>query len=132
VAELISRLDEAHLLTVRHWRRLHGGAVHHAPCESQISRSAHRRRVAIHCGPYLFDLQAKGVAIVGAAGWAAAAWQSRRSIFKISLHAARRLALTILIYADEILTAPFQQTRPKIDANQEFVAIGMAISAQVS
>ena len=31
----------AHL---RHWRRLHGGAVHHAPHESRLARPAHRRR----------------------------------------------------------------------------------------
>ena len=32
----------------RHWHRLHGGAVDHAPCESQIARPAHRCR-RCHC-----------------------------------------------------------------------------------
>ena len=48
VAELISRLDETDLLTCRHRRRLHGGAVHHPPRESRPARPADRRRRRHH------------------------------------------------------------------------------------
>ena len=77
----------------------------------------------------VLDLQAQGVAIVGAvpAGLPRLAIPavSTQDVFSL-LPAA--LALTILIYADEILTARVFAARhgQKIDANQEFVALGMA------
>jgi SulP family sulfate permease len=77
----------------------------------------------------VFDLEAKGVAVVGEvpAGLPSLAipMVSLQDIFAL-LPAA--LALTILIYADEVLTSRVFAARhgQKVDANQEFVAIGMA------
>jgi sulfate permease, SulP family len=77
----------------------------------------------------LFDLAAYGVKVVGEvpAGLPTPAIPdvSVQDIFAL-LPAA--VALTILIYADEILTARVFATKhgQKIDANQEFIAIGMA------
>jgi MFS superfamily sulfate permease-like transporter len=77
----------------------------------------------------VFELQAKGVAIVGAVP----AGLPRLTIPSFSLQDVvtllpAALALTVLIYADEVLTARVFAGRhgQKIDANQEFVAIGMA------
>ena len=77
----------------------------------------------------VLDWQAKGVAIVGAVP----AGLPRLTIPVVSVQdilalLPAALALTILIYADEILTARVFATKhgQKMDANQEFVAIGMA------
>jgi high affinity sulfate transporter 1 len=77
----------------------------------------------------VLDWQAKGVAIVGAvpAGLPhlvipVVSFQDILALLPAAL------ALTILIYADEILTARVFSLKhgQKMDANQEFVAIGMA------
>jgi sulfate permease, SulP family len=128
VAELISRLDEAHLLT----------AAIGVVCMAAllIMRRVNRKIpgplivvvVAIIVS-VVFDLETMGVAIVGEvpAGLPSLAIPavSLQDIFAL-LPAA--LALTILIYADEILTARVFAAKhgQKVDANQEFVAIGMA------
>jgi len=128
IAELISRLDEAHLLTV----------VLGVVCMAALFIIRRQNRalpgpllvvVAAIIVSAVFDLQAKGVAVVGAvpAGLPRPAIPnvSVQDIFTL-LPAA--LALTILIYADEVLTARVFAAKhgQKIDANQEFVAIGMA------
>ncbi len=128
IGELISRLDEAHLLTVvlgviclaalliiRQVNRLLPGPLIIVVATIALSAA--------------FDLQSKGVAVVGEvpAGLPKLAIPavSVQDIFSL-LPAA--LALTILIYADEILTARVFAAKhsQKIDSNQEFVAIGMA------
>lgn len=77
----------------------------------------------------VWDLAARGVAVVGAvpAGLPSLAipsvtWQDILALLPAAL------ALTILIYADEILTARVFASKhgQKINANQEFIAIGMA------
>lgn len=128
VLELISRLDEAHLLTVAI------GAV----CMTTllIIRRVNRALpgplivvVGAIVASAVFDFAAKGVAVVGAvpAGLPSIAIPAVtvQDIFAL-LPAA--LALTILIYADEILTSRVFAAKhgQKIDANQEFVAIGAA------
>ena len=128
VLELISRLDEAHLLTV----------VIGVVCMAAllIMRRVNPKLpgplivvVATIVLSAVLDWQAKGVAIVGAvpAGLPSLAVPAvgLQDIFAL-LPAA--LALTILIYADEILTARVFSAKhgQKLDANQEFVAIGMA------
>ncbi len=128
VAELISRLDETHLLTFAI------GVVCMAALF--IMRRINRALpgplivvVGVIILSAVFDLQAKGVAIVGAVP----AGLPRLTIPVVSLQdifalLPAALALTILIYADEILTARVFAARhgQKIDANQEFVALGMA------
>jgi SulP family sulfate permease len=128
VVELIRRLGETHLLTF----------VIGVVCMAalfimrRISRSLPGPLIIV-VGTIILsavvDLQAKGVAIVGAVP----AGLPRLTIPVVSgqdilalLPAA--LALTILIYADEILTARVFAAKhgQKMDANQEFVAIGMA------
>jgi high affinity sulfate transporter 1 len=128
VVELISRLDETHRLTF----------VIGIICMAALflMRRANRALpgplivvVAAIVASTVLDWQAKGVAIVGAvpAGLPQLTIPSfsAQDVFAL-LPAA--LALTILIYADEVLTARVFATRhgQKIDANQEFVAIGMA------
>jgi SulP family sulfate permease len=128
VTELISRLDEAHLLTVAI------GVV----CMAALflMRRVNRKLpgplivvVLAIIASAVFDLEAMGVKVVGEvpAGLPSLAIPavSLQDIFAL-LPAA--LALTILIYADEILTARVFAAKhgQKIDANQEFVAIGMA------
>jgi len=128
VLELISRLDEAHLLTVAIGVLCMAALL--------IMRRVSRKLpgplivvVAAIIASAVFDLQAKGVAVVGAvpAGLPHLAIPavSFQDIYKL-LPAA--LALTILIYADEILTARVFAAKhgQKMDANQEFVALGMA------
>ena len=128
VAELISRLDEAHLLTVAI------GIVCMAAL--LIMRRVNRKIpgplivvVLAIIASAVFDLQAKGVKVVGEvpAGLPSLAIPavSLQDIFSL-LPAA--LALTILIYADEVLTARVFAVKhgQKVDANQEFVALGMA------
>ncbi len=128
VAEVISRLDETHLLTF----------VIGVVCVAALFLMRRVSRtlpgplivvVAAIVGSTVLDWSAKGVAIVGAvpAGLPRLTIPafSVQDIFSL-LPAA--LALTILIYADEVLTARVFANRhgQKIDANQEFVAIGFA------
>jgi SulP family sulfate permease len=128
VLELISRLDESHLLTVAI------GVVCMAALliMRRISRALPGPLIVVVVMIILsavFDLEAKGVAVVGEvpAGLPSLAipMVSLQDIFAL-LPAA--LALTILIYADEVLTSRVFAARhgQKVDANQEFVAIGMA------
>jgi len=128
VAELIVRLDEAHLLTVAI------GVVCMAAL--LIMRRVNRALpgplivvVVAIVASAVFDLQAKGVAVVGAvpAGLPqltipAVSFQDILALLPAAL------ALTILIYADEILTSRVFAAKhgQKIDANQEFIALGMA------
>ncbi len=128
VAELISRLGETHLLTFAI------GIV----C---IAALFLMRRISKKLpGPLVVVLitiilsvalgwQAKGVAVVGAvpAGLPRLAVPAVTAQDILALLPAA-LALTVLIYADEVLTARVFAGRhsQKIDANQEFVAIGMA------
>lgn len=128
VAELISRLDETHLRTfiigvvcvaalilIRRVNRALPGPL--IVVVGTIALSA------------ALDWQAEGVAIVGEvpAGLPELVIPavSLQDIFSL-LPAA--LALTILIYADEVLTSRVFAAKhgEKLDANQEFVAIGMA------
>ena len=128
VLELISRLDEAHLLTVAI------GVVCMAALliMRRISRTLPGPLIVVVfaiIASAIFDLQAKGVAVVGEvpAGLPQLTIPSVSVQDILSLLPAA-LALTILIYADEILTSRVFAARhgQKIDANQEFVAIGMA------
>ncbi len=128
VAELITRLDEAHLLTVAI-----GIVCMAALLIMRRVNWALPGPLIVVVGAIILstvsDLQAKGVSVVGAvpAGLPSLAIPavSVQDIFTL-LPAA--LALTILIYADEVLTARVFAARhgEKIDANQEFVALGMA------
>jgi SulP family sulfate permease len=128
VMELIRRLSETHLLTF----------VIGVACMAallimrRISRTLPGPLIVVVVAIILsavLDLQAKGVAVVGPVP----AGLPRLAIPLVSgqdilalLPAA--LALTILIYADEILTARVFAAKhgQKMDANQEFLAIGMA------
>jgi high affinity sulfate transporter 1 len=128
VIELISRLDETDLLTFAI------GVVSMAALLiiRRVNRALPGPLIVVVVAivvSVIFDLEAKGVAVVGAvpAGLPQVAIPavSVQDIFAL-LPAA--LAITILIYADEVLTARvFAAKRgEKIDANQEFVAIGVA------
>lgn len=128
VVELFSRLDEAHLLTVAI------GAVCMAALF--IIRRVNRALpgpLFVVAGAILvsvvFDLQAKGVAVVGAVppGLPRLAIPAV-NVQDIWILLPGALAITILVYADEVLTARVFAAKhgQKIDANQEFVAIGMA------
>ena len=128
VFELISRIEEAHLITVAI------GAVSMAVLFTirRVNRKLPGPLIVVVFAIVLsavLDLQAKGVAIVGAVP----AGLPQLTIPTVSLQdifalLPAALALTILIYADEVLTARVFAARQgqKIDANQEFVAIGMA------
>ncbi len=128
VVELISRLDEAHLLTVAI------GAV----CMATLIIIRRMNRalpgplivvVGAIVASAIFAFQDKGVAVVGTvpAGLPSLAVPAV-TIQDILALLPAALALTILIYADEILTSRVFATKhgQKIDANQEFVAIGAA------
>ena len=128
VVELISRLDEAHLLTVAI------GVVCMAAL--LIIRRVSRKLpgplivvVVAIIASYVLGWAAKGVAVVGAVPPGLPKITvpaiTVQDIFAL-LPAA--LALTILIYADEILTSRVFAAKhaQKVDANQEFVALGMA------
>ena len=127
IVEVISRLDEAHLLTVAI------GVVSMAALliMRRVNRALPGPLIAVVVAiivSAVFDLETKGVAVIGAvpAGLPSVAIPAVtiQDIFTL-LPAA--LALTIVIYADAVLTARvFAAKRgQKIDANQEFVAIGM-------
>ena len=128
VIELIGRLDETHMLTF----------VIGVVCLAAlfIMRRVNRALpgplivvVAAIIASAVFDLESNGVAVVGPvpAGLPSLAIPAVgvQDIFAL-LPAA--LALTILIFADEVLTARVFAAKhgQKIDANQEFVALGMA------
>ena len=128
VLELISRLDETHLLTFAI------GIICIAVL--LIIRRVNRALpgplivvVGAIIASVVFDLEAKGVAIVGEvpAGLPKITIPTVTGQDILALLPAA-LALTILIYADEILTSRVFAAKhgQKIDANQEFVAIGMA------
>jgi sulfate permease, SulP family len=128
VLELISRLDEAHLLTVAL------GIIFMAALiiMRRVNRALPGPLIVVVVAIILsaaFDLQAKGVAVVGAVP----AGLPRLAIPDVSIQDVfallpAALALTILIYADEVLTARVFAAKhsQKIDSNQEFVALGMA------
>jgi SulP family sulfate permease len=128
VAELISRLDETYLLTFA----IGVVCVAALLIMRRISRALPGPLIVVVLAilaSWAFDLQAKGVAIVGPVP----AGLPHLAIPAVSLQdilalLPAALALTILIYADEILTARVFAAKhgQKIDANQEFVAIGMA------
>src|SRR5512139_359586 len=128
VLELISRLSEAHLLTV----------VIGVVCMAGLFLM--RRVNPALPGPLivvvvtillsvLLDWEAKGVKVVGPvpAGLPKLAVPVASFEDILALLPAA-LALTILIFADEILTARVFANKhgQKIDSNQEFVALGMA------
>ncbi len=128
VVELISRLDETDLLTFVI------GLVSMAALI--LMRRVNRALpgplivvVAAIVASTVLNWAAKGVAIVGAvpAGLPQLTLPAVGAQDVFSLLPAA-LALTILIYADEVLTARVFAARhgQKIDANQEFVAIGFA------
>ncbi len=128
IAELIGRLDETHLLTFAI------GIVCMAALLiiRRINRALPGPLIVVVLAivaSAVFDLEAQGVAIVGAvpAGLPKFAIPAVGLADILALLPAA-LALTILIYADEILTARVFAARhgQKIDANQEFVAIGMS------
>ena len=128
VVELISRLDEAHLLTVAI------GAVCMAAL--LIMRRVNRKLpgplivvVAAIIASAVLGWETKGVAVVGPvpAGLPQVAVPAVTVQDVLALLPAA-LALLILIYADEILTSRVFAAKhnQKVDANQEFVGIGMA------
>ncbi len=128
VLELISRLEETHRLTFV----IGIASMAALLLMRRISRKLPGPLIIVVLTillSYWLDWQAKGVAIVGAVP----AGLPRLTVPAVGfddilalLPAA--LALTILIYADEVLTARVFANKhgQKIDANQEFVAIGMA------
>jgi len=128
IAELISRLDETDLLTFAI------GVVCMAALF--IIRRVNRALpgplivvVGAIVASYVLGWEAKGVAVVGAVppGLPQVTIPAVGVQDVLALLPAA-LALTILIYADEILTARVFAAKhgQKIDANQEFVALGMA------
>ncbi len=128
VAELISRLGETHLLTFAIGIVCVAGLI----LMRRISKKLPGPLVVVVIAIILSAVlgwQAKGVAVVGAvpAGLPHLAIPAVTVQDILSLLPAA-IALMILIYADEILTARVFATKhgQKIDSNQEFVAIGMA------
>jgi sulfate permease, SulP family len=128
IIELLSRFDEWNMLTFA----LGVVAMAILVIIRRVNRALPGPLIVVVLGilaSVIFDLAAKGVKVVGEvpAGLPTPAIPavSVQDIFAL-LPAA--LALTILIYADEILTARVFATKhgQKIDANQEFIAIGMA------
>jgi sulfate permease, SulP family len=128
VFELIRRLDETHLLTFA----IGFSCMVVLLIIRRVNRALPGPLIVVVAAiilSYVLGWQAAGVKVVGPvpAGLPhlTVPIVSLQDIFTL-LPAA--LALTILIYADEILTARVFAARhaEKIDANQEFVAIGMA------
>ncbi len=128
IVELISRLDEAHLLKVAL------GVTFMAALFliRRLNRALPGPLIVVVAAILLsdvFDLQAKGIAILGEVPAGLPSLQIPAvSPQDILTFIPAALALTILIFADEVLTARVFATRhsQKIDANQEFVGIGMA------
>lgn len=128
IIEVLSRFDEWHILTVT----LGLIAMAILLIIRRVNRALPGPLIVVVLGilaTVVFDLAVKGVAVVGEVPPGLPTLTipsvSVQDVFSL-LPAA--LALTILIYADEILTARVFAARhgQKIDANQEFVAIGMA------
>ncbi len=128
IMEVLSRFDEWHVLTVVL------GLVSMAILFiiRRVNRALPGPLIVVVLGiiaSIVFDLAARGVAVVGAvpAGLPSLAIPSVSLQDVVALLPAA-VALTILIYADEILTARVFASKhgQKIDANQEFIAIGMA------
>ena len=128
VLELISRLDETHRLTFVIGIACMAALLLMRRISRSLARPAHHRRPDHH------PLIRVGLAGKGrrhrrrGAGWIAAADVPAVGFEDILALLPAALALTILIYADEVLTARVFANKhgQKIDANQEFVAIGMA------
>ncbi len=128
IAELISRLDETHLLTFA----IGIICITALIIIRRVNRALPGPLIVVVAGIMIsavYDLQSKGVAIVGEVP----AGLPKLSIPAFSLADVfallpAALALTILIYADGVLTGRVFAVRhgQKIDANQEFIAIGMA------
>src|SRR5512136_699607 len=128
VVELISRLNEAHLLTVA----IGVVCVTALLIMRRVSRKIPGPLIVVVLAiiaSALLGWEAQGVAIVGPVP----AGLPRVTIPAVTVQdifalLPAALALTILIYADEILTSRVFAARhgQKIDANQEFVALGMA------
>ena len=128
IIELISRLDETHLLTFAI------GVVSMAALfiMRRINRALPGPLIVVAVAivvSVVFDLEAKGVDVVGPVP----AGLPRPTIPTVEFQdiftlLPAALALTILIYADEVLTARVFSAKhgQKINANQEFIAIGMA------
>jgi SulP family sulfate permease len=128
VVELISRLGETHLLT------LAIGIVCMAALfiMRRINRALPGPLIVVVLAiiaSVVFGLEAQGVKVVGEVP----AGLPKFAIPAVGLEdilalLPAALALTILIYADEILTARVFAAKhgQKVDANQEFMAIGMA------
>lgn len=128
IIEVLSRSDEWNILTVA----LGLVSVAILFIIRRVNRALPGPLIVVVLGiiaSVVFDLAAKGVAVVGAvpAGLPSLAIPSVSAQDIIALLPAA-VALTILIYADEILTARVFASKhgQKIDANQEFIAIGMA------
>ena len=128
VVELVRRLDETHLLTFVIGLVGMSGLF----LMRRINRALPGPLIVVVAAIVLSTVlgwQAKGVAVVGAvpAGLPTLTIPSFNGQDVLALLPAA-LALTILIYADEVLTARVFAGRhgQKIDANQEFAAIGMA------
>jgi sulfate permease, SulP family len=128
VIEVLSRFDEWNVLTVA----LGIVAMAILAIIRRVNRALPGPLIVVALGiiaSIVLDLTARGVAVVGAvpAGLPSLAiprvsWQDILALLPAAL------ALTVLIYADEILTARVFASKhgQKIDANQEFIAIGMA------
>jgi SulP family sulfate permease len=128
VVELISRLDETHMLTF----------VIGIICMAslfimrRISRKIPGPLIVVVfaiIASAVFNLEALGVKVVGEVPAGLPQFSIPSVTFSdILALLPAAIALTILIYADEILTARVFATKhgQKIESNQEFVAIGMA------
>lgn len=128
VVELFARLEEAHLLTVA----IGVACMAALLIMRRINRAIPGPLIVVVATIILSvvnEWEARGVAIVGAvpAGLPELVIPAV-GIQDILALLPAALALTILIYADEVLTSRVFAARhgEKIDANQEFVAIGMA------
>src|SRR5512137_241257 len=128
VFELISRLGETHLLTFII------GVICMAALfiMRRVNRALPGSLIVVVVAilvSYFFDLESKGVKVVGPVTPGLPHFSipvvSVQDIFTL-LPAA--IALTVLIYADEILTARVFANRhgQKVNANQEFIALGFA------
>ena len=128
IVELISRLDETHLLTFII------GVICMAALliMRRISRKIPGPLIVVVfaiIASAVFDLESKGVKVVGPvpSGLPHIAIPAV-GVQDIFLLLPAALALTILIYADEVLTSRVFAAKhgQKVDANQEFIAIGAA------
>jgi len=128
IVELVSRLDETHLLTFII------GVICMAALliMRRISRKIPGPLIVVVfaiIASAVFDLESKGVKVVGPvpSGLPHIAIPAV-GVQDIFLLLPAALALTILIYADEVLTSRVFAAKhgQKVDANQEFIAIGAA------